>query len=320
MSEQFDVVVFGSLIVDFISYVPRLPKVGETLHGTKFATGFGGKGANQCVAAARLGSRTAMVGKLGNDPWGKNYFNALQSEGVNVDHVTILDGQSTGIAQINVANNGDNQIVIVVGANNSLHQDDVRASANVLNNAKVLICQLETPAQATIEALKTFNGTSIMNAAPGLENIPLDLLKCCSIFCVNESETALITGMAVETVMQAKSALFKLRDMGCGTIIITLGEKGAIFGLKDCAKVVHVKPHKVDKVVDTTGAGDAFIGALAHFIATDPSAEMTHCIAAANLVAALSVQKPGTQTSFPRFEDTGLPMVLSSSQCEWEYI
>lgn len=183
------------------SYVPRLPKVGETLHGTEFVTGYGGKGANQCVAAARLGSRTAMIGKLGNDSWGKNYFNALQSEGVNVDHVCKLDGKSTGIAQINVANNGDNQIVIVVGANNSLQPDDVRASAEVLNNAKVLICQLETPAQATIEALKSFNGTSIMNAAPGLENIPQELLKCCSIFCVNESETALITGMVVETVM-----------------------------------------------------------------------------------------------------------------------
>lgn len=320
MSGKFDVVVFGSLIVDFISYVPRLPKVGETLHGTKFTTGFGGKGANQCVAAARLGSRTAMIGKLGNDPWGTNYYSNLQKEGVNIDHIAILDGQSTGIAQINVANNGDNQIVIVVGANNCLQVDDVQACGELLSEAKVLVCQLETPAFATIEALKTFKGTSIMNAAPALENIPLALLKCCTIFCVNESEAALITGMPVETIAEAKGALFKLRDMGCGTIIITLGEKGAIFVTKDCTKVIHVKPFKVDNVVDTTGAGDAFIGALAHFIAEDPTAEMAQCVAAASQVAALSVQKPGTQTSFPRMEETGLTGLSSSSLSEWEYI
>nr|XP_019537351.2 ribokinase-like [Aedes albopictus] len=322
MSEKFDVVVFGSLIVDFISYVPRLPKVGETLHGTKFATGFGGKGANQCVAAARLGSRTAMIGKLGNDPWGKNYFSNLQSEGVNVDHVTILDGQNTGIAQINVANNGDNQIVIVVGANNCLQAEDVHACLDVLSEAKVLVCQLETPIQATIEALKTFKGTSIMNAAPGLENVPPELLKYCTIFCVNESEAALITDMPVDTIAEAKEALFKLRNMGCNTIIITLGEKGSVFALKDSTNIVHVKPFKVAKVVDTTGAGDAFIGALAHFIATNPSTEMVQCIAAANRVAAFSVQKPGTQTSFPRMEETGLPTGTLSSydSNHWEYI
>ncbi|XP_062558432.1 ribokinase-like [Armigeres subalbatus] len=321
MSEKFDVAVFGSLIVDFISYVPRLPKVGETLHGTKFATGFGGKGANQCVAAARLGSRTAMVGKLGNDPWGKNYYNNLQAEGVNVDHVDILDGQNTGIAQINVANNGDNQIVIVVGANNSLQPNDVQVSEDVINKAKVLVCQLETPVQATIEALKNFKGISIMNAAPGMENIPLDLLKLCTIFCVNESEATLITGMVVETIIQAKAALLKLRDMGCGTIIITLGEKGAIFATKDSQKVIHVRPFKVNKVLDTTGAGDAFIGALAHVLATHPTAEMVECVATANRVAAFSVQKPGTQTSFPRVDEVNLSAGLSSSDfSEWEYI
>lgn len=302
------------------SYVPRLPRVGETLHGTKFVTGFGGKGANQCVAAARLGSRTAIIGKLGNDPWGSNYRKALESEGVNVDHVKIVEGESTGIAQINVADNGDNQIVIVVGANNSLLPADVGASADLLTRAKILVCQLETPLAGTLEALRTFSGTSIMNAAPAVENVPHDLLRLCSIFCVNETEAALITGVPVETVIQAKGALLKLRDMGCNTVVITLGDKGAIFAPKDDAKVAHVKPCKVDKVVDTTGAGDAFIGALAHFMARNPEAELTQCIAAANKVASLSVQKPGTQTSFPRLSETGLGQDFSSNPCEWEYI
>lgn len=320
MSQELDVVIFGSCIVDFISYVPRLPKVGETLHGTKFATGFGGKGANQCVAAARLGSRTAIIGKLGNDPWGNNYRKALESEGVNVDHVKIVEGESTGIAQINVADNGDNQIVIVVGANNSLLPADVTAGADLLGRAKILVCQLETPMEGTLEALRKFSGTSIMNAAPAVENIPLDLLRLCTIFCVNETEAALITSMPVETVMQAKGALLKLRDMGCNIVVITLGDKGAIYAPKNCNKVTHVKPCKVDKVVDTTGAGDAFIGALAHFIAKNPASELKQCIAAANKVAALSVQKPGTQTSFPHLSETGLAEDLSSNPCEWEYI
>ncbi|XP_058822960.1 ribokinase-like [Topomyia yanbarensis] len=320
MSHKFDVVVFGSCIVDFISYVPRLPKIGETLHGTKFVTGFGGKGANQCVAAARLGSRTAIIGKLGDDPWGKNYHDALRLEGVNVEHVDIVDGESTGIAQINVAENGDNQIVIVVGANNCLEPADVHKGAELLSNANVLVCQLETPLNATIEALKNFAGTSIMNAAPALESVPLDLLEYSTIFCVNETEAALLTGLQVETVMHAKAALLKLRDMGCGTVIITLGEKGAIFAMKNSTKVKHVKPIHVERVVDTTGAGDAFIGALAHFIAKNPSTGLTECIAAANRVAAMSVQKPGTQISFPRFEETGLPLDVSSYQSEWEYI
>ncbi|XP_053697588.1 ribokinase-like [Sabethes cyaneus] len=320
MSHKFDVVVFGSCIVDFISYVPRLPRVGETLHGSRFVTGFGGKGANQCVAAARLGSRTAIVGKLGNDPWGKNYLNALQSEGVNVDCVDIVDGESTGIAQINVAENGDNQIVIVVGANNRLLAGDADQCKDLFNEARVLVCQLETPSVGTIEALKHFSGVSIMNAAPAMENISHDLLKLPTIFCVNESEAALITDMQVETVMQAKAALLKLRSMGCGIVIITLGEKGAIFQMKDSSKIKHVQPHHVDKVVDTTGAGDAFIGALAHFIARNPSAGLTECISAANRVAAISVQKTGTQTSFPRFIETGLPEDVSSYKSDWEYI
>ncbi|XP_055607432.1 ribokinase [Uranotaenia lowii] len=318
--KSYDVVVFGSCIVDFISYVPRLPKVGETLHGTRFATGFGGKGANQCVAAARLGSRTAMIGKLGNDSWGHDYLKGLQREGIDVDYVEVIDGQSTGIAQINVSDRGDNQIVIVVGANNQLLEQDVVACDSLLQNSKILICQLETPMKGTVEALKRFNGISIMNAAPGTEDISVDLLKHSTIFCVNETEAALITGMQVETVLQAKAALLKLRDMGANIVIITLGEKGTIFAQKDSTKVKHVKPYKVDKVVDTTGAGDAFIGALAHFIARYPSIELTACVAAANKVASISVQKPGTQTSFPRFNETDLSEPLTQDDDQWKYI
>lgn len=318
-SYEYDVLVFGSCIVDFISYVPRLPKVGETLHGTRFATGNGGKGANQCVAAARLGSRTAIVGKLGDDPWGSAYLNVLAAEGVNVEQVEIVPGESTGIAQINVADSGDNQIVIVTGANKCLGPSDVQSRKELFERARILVCQLETPIDGTIAALAAFNGISIVNAAPAETNLPLPVLSLATIFCVNETEAALLTDMPqVNDVQQAKTALFKLRHMGCKTVIITLGEKGAVFAHIDDTTVYHVKPMKVDKVVDTTGAGDAFIGALAHFMAKYPDAELAHCIAAANRVAAWSVQKPGTQTSFPRAAEIDLPGELSvlRNQCE----
>uniref|UniRef100_A0A182INJ9 Ribokinase n=1 Tax=Anopheles atroparvus TaxID=41427 RepID=A0A182INJ9_ANOAO len=317
-SYGYDVLVFGSCIVDFISYVPRLPKVGETLHGTRFATGNGGKGANQCVAAARLGSWTAMIGKLGDDPWGCAYRDALAREGVNVEQVDIVPGECTGIAQINVADNGDNQIVIVTGANKCLAPSDVALRASLFGKARILVCQLETPLEGTMAALAAFEGISILNAAPA-EKLPRSVLAAAKIFCVNETEAALLTDMhEVSDVQQAKAALFKLRDMGCKTVIITLGEKGAIFARPDDTEVYHVKPMKVTKVVDTTGAGDAFIGALAHFLAKHPGADLGCCIAAANRVAAWSVQKPGTQTSFPRAGDVELPGDLSNllDQCE----
>uniref|UniRef100_A0A182W0V7 Ribokinase n=1 Tax=Anopheles minimus TaxID=112268 RepID=A0A182W0V7_9DIPT len=318
---EYDVLVFGSCIVDFISYVPRLPKVGETLHGTRFATGNGGKGANQCVAAARLGSRTAMVGKLGDDPWGASYRATLATEGVNVDRVDIVRGESTGIAQINVADNGDNQIVIVTGANKRLGPSDVLSHPDLFERARILICQLETPLEGTIAALQAFRGISIVNAAPAETNLPRELLSLASIFCVNETEAALLTDMpSVPDVQHAKVAVHKLRDMGCRTVIITLGEKGAVFAHSDSASVYHVKPMKVNKVVDTTGAGDAFIGALAHFVAKYPDAELGNCIAAANRVAAWSVQKPGTQSSFPRVGDVELPADLATLKDQWECV
>uniref|UniRef100_A0A182NRG7 Ribokinase n=1 Tax=Anopheles dirus TaxID=7168 RepID=A0A182NRG7_9DIPT len=322
MASSFDVLVFGSCIVDFISYVPRLPKIGETLHGTKFATGNGGKGANQCVAAARLGSRTAMIGKLGDDPWGMAYRKTLACEGVNVEQVDIVPGESTGIAQINVADNGDNQIVIVTGANRRLGPSEVERQPDVFERARILVCQLETPIEGTIAALQAFKGISIVNAAPAERNLPHSLLSLASIFCVNETEAALLTDMTtVSDVQQAKEALYKLRDMGCNTIIITLGEKGAVFAdEKDYTNVYHVRPVKVEKVVDTTGAGDAFIGALAHFLAKHPDELLANCVAAANHVAAWSVQRPGTQSSFPRPGDVSIPTNLASFGNQWEYI
>ncbi|XP_016982716.1 ribokinase [Drosophila rhopaloa] len=303
-TQSTEVLVFGSAIIDFICYTPRLPKPGETLHGHRFQTGYGGKGANQCVAAARLGSRTALVAKLGTDTFGADYLRQLREEGINVEHVQQLEGQTTGVAQIGVSDGGENNIIIVVGANSKLSSCDVAQAEALFQEAKVLVCQLETPIEATLTALKSFRGVSIVNAAPAMENTPRELLQLAGIFCVNESEAALMTQMAiVETVEQAQTAIAKLIEMGANTVIITLGKLGAVFGSAESKGAYrHVPaPHvPSEKVVDTTGAGDAFIGALAHNIARNPKGKLEDSIAAACAVASQSVQLPGTQASFPR--------------------
>ncbi|KAL5293025.1 hypothetical protein ACFFRR_011656 [Megaselia abdita] len=301
-----EIVVFGSAIVDFISYVDRLPRSGETLHGSKFATGFGGKGANQCVAAAKLGAKTAMVAKLGSDPWGQKYLENLKNQGVEISGVKVVE-DTTGIAQIIVSETGENQIVIVAGANNHLEEDDVDKNPGLFKSCKVLITQLETPLKGTIHALKTFQGTSILNAAPALENYSKELLVYSKIFCVNEHEATIMSGIEVKSPRDAKSAIKKFLTLGANIVVITLGELGAVYGQKDSQEMVHIPVfRKVEKVVDTTGAGDAFIGSLAYFLVKSPESSLTNLIGAACEVASHSVQKPGTQSSFPNAKDLNL--------------
>ncbi|XP_059621853.1 ribokinase [Phlebotomus argentipes] len=302
MGDHLDVVVFGSCNMDLISYVPRLPRVGETIHGSRFVTGFGGKGANQCVAASRLGARCAMVGKLGQDSWGQAYRDHLEQEGINISHLSVIDGQTTGVAPISVSeSDGANHIVIIVGANNSLSVEDAKSAAESFT-ARVLVCQLETPIEATIRALELFPGTSIVNAAPALENTPQELLKLSTIFCVNESEAALMTKLTVESVEDAKRAVERLQEMGANTVIITLGENGAVFREKSSPHTLHARIAPVDSVVDTTGAGDAFVGALAHLLAKLEGQRVPfgQLMAGACEIASMSVKLPGTQSSFPR--------------------
>ncbi|EDW82078.1 uncharacterized protein Dwil_GK25613 [Drosophila willistoni] len=299
-----EVLVFGSAIIDFICYTPRLPRPGETLHGHKFQKGYGGKGANQCVAAARQGSRTALIAKLGDDTFGTDYLQQLRKEGINVNHVNLLANHTTGVAQIAVSDGGENNIIIVVGANNKLGSDDVSLAKNVFKEAKVLVCQLETPLEATVTALKAFrHGVSIVNAAPAMDQTPKELLELATIFCVNETEAALMTQVdSIVGIKQAEAAIARLFEMGANTVIITLGKLGAVFGHKETpTKFEHVPaPHVPPcKVVDTTGAGDAFIGALAHNLARYSERSLGEHIAAASAVASQSVQLPGTQASFP---------------------
>ncbi|XP_049874856.1 ribokinase-like isoform X2 [Pectinophora gossypiella] len=238
-----------------------------------------------------------MICKLGDDQWGKQYKEYLGEVGVDVTHVHIQPNVTTGIAQISVAENGENQIVIVPGANNHLNKDDVKKAVELIKHADIIIGQLETPFETTLEAFKLNNGLRLLNAAPAKEDIR-EILPYCSILCVNESEASILANINVN-ISNAGVALNNLLNTGCDTVIITLGSKGAVYATKQNKQPIHVLCESVTPV-DTTGAGDAFVGALATFLMTHKDYPLHQIIGAACHVASISVTKEGTQTSYPK--------------------
>ena len=293
--------VVGACNLDLISYVPRLPRKGETLHGTHFHMGFGGKGANQAVMAAKLGGDVSMVTKLGNDVFGENILENFKFCGVNTQHVHFTEKAFSGVALIAVDPEGHNAIIIVMGANDLLTRDEMEAARPTIAVSDILVCQLEIPLEITMDALRIAqeeNVKTIFNPAPARPDLPEDIYNLSDIFCPNESETELLTDMKVGTMEEAEKAARILLERGAGTVILTLGEQGSLLVTKN--KADHVPAESV-KAIDTTGAGDAFIGSLAFFIASGRT--LSEAIKTANRIAAISVQSVGAQTSFPEAKD-----------------
>ena len=297
MAKQPKICVVGSSMIDLISKVPRLPKLGETLVGRSFHLGYGGKGANQAVMAAKLGARVTMVNKVGRDVFGEGTLGNYREQGIDTTHVMFDESRFSGVAPIFVDDNAQNFIVIVPGANLGLLPADVQKAAEVILAADILICQLEILTETTLEAFriaKSGNVRTILNPAPAA-SIPDELLQLSDICAPNETETELLTGQPVGTMAEAEAAARKLLSRGTRTVILTLGERGAL--LVDEDTVESIPAVKVD-AVDPTGAGDAFIGSLAVFLGEGLS--MSNAIRRANAVAALSVTRIGTQVSFPK--------------------
>jgi len=297
MAIQPKICVVGSSMIDLISKVPRLPKLGETLVGHSFHLGYGGKGANQAVMAAKLGARVTMVNKVGRDVFGEGTLRNYQEQGIDTTHVMFDESRFSGVAPIFVDDNAQNFIVIVPGANLGLLPADVQKARQVILEADILICQLEILTETTLEAFriaKSGNVRTILNPAPAAP-IPDELLKLTDICAPNETETELLTGEPVGKLDEAEAAARKLLSRGPGTVILTLGERGAL--LVDKNNVENIPAIKVD-AVDPTGAGDAFVGSLAAFLGEGLS--MQNAIRRANAVAALSVTRIGTQVSFPK--------------------
>ncbi|XP_068204544.1 ribokinase [Palaemon carinicauda] len=302
------VVVVGSCMTDLVSYTPRLPKPGETIHGHKFSIGFGGKGANQCIAATRLGAATSMVAMVGEDSFGQNYLENFKVNKVDTKYVGITKEAATGVAPIAVDDSGENCIIIVAGANLKMTSSNVLEAEDIIKNSCVVVCQGEITMEATLTALtlaRKHKVKTVMNAAPANADLDPEIIKNSDIFCVNESEAEVLTGVEVKSVADAQSAAVKLLSRGCGSVIITLGGEGALYSIQGHHE--HISAEKVTPV-DTTGAGNAFVGALAYYLAYHPSLPMREMIQRSCRIATVSVQSPGTQSSYPKKES--LPMEL----------
>lgn len=289
--------VVGACNIDLISYVPRLPQLGETLHGTRFHMGFGGKGANQAVMAAKLGGRVVMISKLGRDAFGDNTLENFKSLGVDTEYVYFSDNAFSGVAPIAVDPEGNNSIIIVTGANDLLTEGEIENARAAIGASDIMICQLEIPLEITLAAMRIAKQEGvkvILNPAPARESLPEELYRLSDIFCPNESETELLTGLPVKTVQQAEAAAASILQRGAKTIILTLGERGSLLVTEDVVEHVEVQPVQA---LDTTGAGDAFVGSLAFFIAQGKT--LIESMSRSNHIAAVSVQASGTQTSFP---------------------
>ncbi|XP_020296651.1 ribokinase-like [Pseudomyrmex gracilis] len=298
------IVVVGSCMIDFTCFSPRLPKRGETLIGTKFETKYGGKGGNQCVASAKLGGSTALIASLGYDTFAQKYLEILKEEKVNTSHVKIQNDKHSGTAHITVTEDGENSIVIVLGANESLTPKHVESAVDVIKSASVLLCQFEIPLESVRCALELHHGhgLSIVNGAPALENPDPKILQLCDIFCINETEAEVMTGIQPVELSNIQHVADKLLDKGCNAIIITLGPLGAVYASKTNRNVIRISTDKVQPV-DTTGAGDAFLGALAYFKAYHPQLSIDEYIRRSCIIATRSVLKYGTHASFSTKSD-----------------
>jgi ribokinase len=298
--EQTEIVVVGSCNVDLITYTKRFPKVGETIEGTDFKQGFGGKGANQAVAAAKLGAKVAMIARLGMDGFGTQTLENFKTQNVDASFVTQLEGVPSGVAPIFVNADGQNFIVIVSGANAKLLPQDLEPAKELLSHAKFVICQLEIKQETVLEAFSIARAAgvkTILNPAPAAVLLP-GLLELTDLILPNETELELLTGKPVTTVLEARDAAKDLIVDGAKEVIVTLGERGALHVTEQGA--VHHQP-RVVKAIDSTGAGDAFIGALVS--AVSRGLAMPNAIEFANAAAAVSVTRTGTQTSFATLEE-----------------
>ncbi|MFY0727992.1 ribokinase [Pseudomonas sp. NFX15] len=294
------VVVIGSLNMDLVTRAPRLPKGGETLIGESFTTVSGGKGANQAVAAARLGAQVSMIGCVGNDAYGEALRGALLAEQIDCQAVSTVDG-SSGVALIVVDDSSQNAIVIVPGANGELTAGAIDRFDAVIQAADVLICQLEVPDASVGHALKRgreLGKIVILNPAPVSRPLPADWYASIDYLIPNESEASTLSGLSVDSLDTAQAAATRLMAMGAGKVIITLGAQGSMFA--DGQRFEHF-PAPAVKAVDTTAAGDTFVGGFAAALAAGKTE--AEAIRFGQVAAALSVTRAGAQPSIPALSE-----------------
>ena len=300
------IAVIGSANTDLTTFTDVFPRPGETLFGKNFEIGFGGKGANQAVASRLCGADVLMVAKVGSDLFGQATIDNFASFGIDTTHVQIVHDAPTGVAPIFVESNGQNRIIVVKGANDRLTAADVDAAAADLRGVDAIILQFEIPLETvyhTVRFARAYEIRCIVNPAPAL---PADLARLTSadFFIPNESEAEQLTGRPMRSAADAAACAAALLDQGFQQVVITLGARGSL--VANAAGHTHVPAFPVS-ALDTSGAGDAFIGSLAVFLAEGIAEQAA--LARANLYAALSTTRSGTQKSFAQRADFEL---------EWE--
>jgi len=290
------IAVIGSANTDLTTFADTFPRAGETIFGNSFDLGFGGKGANQAVAARLCGAEVVMLAKLGADLFGEATVKNFASFGIDTTYVRIVQGVSSGVAPIFVEPNGQNRIIVVKGANDTLKPADVDAAAGVLRNVDTIVLQFEIPLETiyyTVQFAHEHKIRCLVNPAPAL---PADVaqLTGADYFIPNETEAEVITGLPVHSIDDAKNCAAELLRRGFRKVVLTLGGRGSLLASAQSAEVI--PPFSVTPK-DTTGAGDAFIGSFSVFLAEGITEK--EALSRANLYAALSTQRVGTQKSFP---------------------
>ncbi len=289
------IAVVGSANIDLTTFAERFPNPGETIFGQKFDLGFGGKGANQAVAARLCGADVFMVARVGTDLFGPATIENFKKLGIDTTHVKELDGLSTGVAPIFVDPHGQNRILVVKGANEAVRPADVDAAAEILKSVDCIVLQFEIPLETvyyTVAFARKHGIRCMVNPAPA-SAVNIESLAGLDYFVPNESEAATITGMAVLTIEDASACAQKLIRNGIERVILTLGSKGSLLANRDA--IEHLPAFSVESV-DSTGAGDAFIGSFAVFLAE--GIPELQAVRRANLYAGLSTTGVGTQKSF----------------------
>ena len=295
------VTVIGSLNMDLVARAPRLPRPGETLAGHAFTQVPGGKGGNQAVAAARLGAQVAMIGCVGDDSHGATLRGSLEAEGIDCTALATSPGVPTGVALIVVDDASQNAIVIVAGSNAEVTPASIDAREALIAQADVVVCQLETPLETVRAALamaRRLQRTTVLNPAPAARKLPPDWFPLIDYLIPNEIEAATLSGVAISTPDDARRAAQALKAKGARNVIVTLGAQGVLALLEGADEAGAHLPSPVVEAVDTTAAGDTFIGGFAAELAR--GAAVLDAIAFGQRAAAVAVTRAGAQPSIPR--------------------
>ncbi|CAI3401633.1 MAG: ribokinase [Enterococcus cecorum] len=292
------ITVIGSINLDRTICLSHMPQIGETMHTKEIFSAGGGKGANQAVAAKRLGANTYFIGAVGEDEAGKLMLELLSEEEINLDAVANVKGEATGQAYIMVDDLGQNSIMIHAGANNAFTPAHVQAHQAIIEKSDFIIAQFESHLASTIQAFeiaKKAGVKTILNPAPAMEKVPEELLRLTDIIIPNETETEILTGIKITDEASMQKAAQKLHDLGIEGVIITVGSKGAYYDVHGESGIV---PAFKVEAKDTTAAGDTFIGALSTVLKKDLS-NLRAAISYGNQASSLTVQRFGAQPSIP---------------------